>query len=291
MDDKHDGSGGTPRRPTRVLPALSQADGTLRRLVGGVDARGGGTTFPIMEVGPFILVGEARDLMGAEQPPFGAHPHAGLVALSHVPSGAPWESRANVPGLELLPFTVGDVVMTLAGRGIVHDEPTVGDGAHDLLQIILRLPAETRDAAAAIRRWRAVRLADGVSRLFNSEQLVETGLDAAAYLVRVPAGGSVELELSSAHTAGFVYARSGCVDVSGRRLQPHDVAVLGSEGDVLWLAADCDHEVECLVAVGAPVAGPWAKLVGHNGFVVAADEAGAAAALARYGRDGSRFGW
>ena len=59
---------------------------------------------------------------------------------------------------------------------------------------------------------------------------------------------------------------------------------------VLRLAAEPDGDAECLVAVGAPVAGPWAKRLGHNGFVVAVDEEAAAAALARYERDGPRFG-
>lgn len=286
---KHDGSGIASRRPTRVLPALPEGNGQLMRVVGGTDARGHGTAFAIRDVGPYLLVGDARGIMGPGQPPFGDHPHAGLIAVSHVPDGGPWESRANVPGSEVIPFAAGDVLMTFAGRGIVHDETTVGDGEHHMLQIILRLPTAMRDAPASVGRWRPPQMVSGVTCLFDGERLRDVSIEAAAYHVRLPAGQSVELTLHDAHRTGFVYARNGSVEVSGVPLQPMDVAVLGAQGKLLTLSA-VDDDCECLIGVGAPIEEPWAKLLGHNGFVVAADEAGAAALLDRYGKLRARFG-
>lgn len=278
------------RTPIRTVPTLARAGGILRRVVGSTDARGQGVEFALADVGPFILLDDARGLEGPNQPPFGAHPHAGLVALSIVPDGGSWQSRANVPGMEYLAFGEGQVVMTVAGRGIVHDETSVGDGAHGMLQLILRLPAARRDTAPTIAAWTPTEVAPGVHRLFDPTRLAIAGLDAAAYRCRMGPGQRATLPVPTSHTTGFVYPRDGSVGIGGHALPEHGVAELGADGDQLELTAEGDRPIDCLVATAAGLPEPWAKLLGHEGFVVAADEAAAAAKLAEYRRDGDRFG-
>lgn len=277
------------RQVVELVPSLPQMGGRIRRVIGSTDARGQGTPFAIADVGPFVLFGVADGLQGPELPPFGVHPHAGLVAVSYVPTGGPWRSKSNVPGQEHLPLDQGEVLVTLSGRGIAHDEVTVGDGAHALVQIILRQPASHRDVPAALWGVRPVAIADGVWRLFDRGVLKRAGVDATCYHVRLPPRGVLDLPVDSGHRSGFAFAHRGAVSVSGRRLEEHSVAVLGPVGDGLRLEAE-EAPVDCIVGFAAPHEEPWAKLLGANGFVIARDDAGAQAKLAEYGRDPERFG-
>lgn len=277
------------RQWIRKVPALVQRAGTIHRIVGSTDVRGEGTHFAISDLGPFVLVGVARGIEGPGLPPFGRHPHAGLVAISHVPIGS-WHSHSNVPGQEDISMEQGDVLVTLAGRGITHDEISVGAGDHELTQIILRLPAEYRDASPALWLAKPAQVAEGVLRLFDRDLLAAAGVDAVGYHLRIPPGERIELDVEAAHTTGFVYARSGSVAVSGERIAQHDVAVLGARGAALVLQADDNEPAECLVGLGAPIEEEWVKRLGHNGFVVAADAPSAEACLGAYEGDPQGFG-
>jgi redox-sensitive bicupin YhaK (pirin superfamily) len=280
----------TPRLPHRILDALPRMGGTLTRLVGSTDAHGGGTDFAIPDLGPFILIEDARGIVGPDQPPFGEHPHAGLVVASYVAEGGPWRSRANAEGYEDVSFGAGDVVITCAGRGIRHDERTVGAGDHAMTQIILRLPAARRDVRASVVKHSPVTIAEGVRRLFDRDSFGDLGLDAAFHHVTLESNRSARLSVDPAHAVGFVYARTGSVRLGDATLEQGQMAVLTAEGEVLELAAAHDAGADALVGTGAPLDEPWAKLLGHEGFVVGADADAVEALMDRYADDPEGFG-
>lgn len=62
--------------------------GSLSRLIGGLDFKGQGTNHPLISVDPFILCDSAVEIVGPGKPPFGYHPHHGLIAMTYVLSGA-----------------------------------------------------------------------------------------------------------------------------------------------------------------------------------------------------------
>lgn len=274
----------------RVLEAGRALGGRLARVVGSLDLEGKGTRFDLAEVGPFVLVDDARGLDGPDLPPFGAHPHAGLVALSYVASGGPWRSRANAPGAEEIPFGAGDVLVTVAGRGAVHDERTEGPGLHEMTQIILRLPARRADVAASVTRIAPERIAPSVLRLFGPSTLAPLDLDAAAYHVVLAPGDDATITLPASQRAGFAYTRGGAAHVAGVAVTADHVAELAPDGSPLVIEASDDRGADLLLGVGAPLDEPWVKLLGHDGFVVAPSEDAARALMAAYAHERERFG-
>jgi hypothetical protein len=75
------------RAVTNFIPR-TPLHGSLSRLIGGLDCKGNGTNHPLISVEPFILCDSAKEIIGAGKPPFGFHPHHGLIAMTYVLSGA-----------------------------------------------------------------------------------------------------------------------------------------------------------------------------------------------------------
>jgi redox-sensitive bicupin YhaK (pirin superfamily) len=274
------------RGVTEVFGAETTLGGAGRRFVGSTDLRGQGVQYPITHLGPFILVEEALGIMGPGMPPFGSHPHAGLAVLSYVAEGGRWRSLCNQPGFEHVEFGPGEGLLTNAGRGAAHDEHSVGEGEHAMLQLILRLPASRRGMAPTIRKLVPAEVAPGVLRLLDREALAGTGLDVTVTRVTISAEAVVEVAVDPAHTLGFVYVRSGELLLDGQTVAAEHVAVLAAEGEALVLEGTCD----VYVGTAAPLEEAWVKLLGHDGFVVAADEHAAQALLREYAADRAGFG-
>jgi redox-sensitive bicupin YhaK (pirin superfamily) len=236
------------------------------------------------------LVVDTRRIEGPDQPPFGRHPHAGLVVISYCAAGRDWKSECNVPGQETMTLHAGESLVTVAGRGIMHDERSTSDGSHEMTQIILRLPAASRNVSAWLLKSPVADLGNGILRIFDSAALAPSGVDAEGYHVRLRPGASIELPIAPTHRSGFVFTRSGTVSVGAEFIAEHSVAVLDETGDTLWLEAGPDAPAELLIGLGSPLEEPWAKLLGGNGFVIAQDEASAASLLESYASDPERFG-
>ena len=274
----------------QLVEARAIFSGNGRRVIGSTDVRGNGTEFAVPELDPFVLVDDARGIDGPDMPPFGRHPHAGLVAVSYIIDGGPWRSWCNLPGAEHHAFGAGDVLITNAGGGAVHDERTVGDGAHAMLQVILRLPESHREIEASVSPLLAEEGAENVRRIVGAEHLRPMGIDASVHYCTPPAGHSVEVAVPATQTAGFVFTRAGSVTLAEEHIPEDHVALLDEPPHALRITAAGGGPAQVIIGLGAPHDEPWAKLLGHNGFVVAGDEAAAAAKLDAYAREGEQFG-
>ena len=99
----------------------------LRRAIGTTDIDGKGTKHPVeRQADPFVILDEAV-LPPNTKPPFGAHPHAGLVAVT-IPfnpsfAGLLWDNISELNGeKEYGPLWSNGLFQIKAGRGVVHDE-------------------------------------------------------------------------------------------------------------------------------------------------------------------------
>lgn len=99
----------------------------LRRVIGTTDIDGKGTKHPVeRQADPFVLLDEGV-LPPNTKPPFGAHPHAGLVATT-IPlnpsfAGLLWDNISELNGeKEYGPLWSNGLFQIKAGRGVVHDE-------------------------------------------------------------------------------------------------------------------------------------------------------------------------
>jgi len=163
------------------------------------------------------------------RPTFGAHPHAGMSALSILfeDSEGAFNNRDSLGNnIDLLP---GDAYWLKAGSGAVHDEkPTEGSRTHGL-QIFVNLPQRHKHDAPASRHVPSaampviagegyrVRVVLGDSNGTQGPQspaLPLTALDAF-----LDAGGTYAHDVS-AHQSLLVYAVSGKLTV---RLGDHEI--------------------------------------------------------------------
>lgn len=89
---------------------------------------------------PLVMV----DHYKMSKPTFGAHPHAGLSAVSVIleDSEGPFHNRDSLGNnFDIMP---GDLYWLKAGSGVIHDEsPRPGSNIHGL-QVFVNLPAELR---------------------------------------------------------------------------------------------------------------------------------------------------
>lgn len=273
----------------RLIPVDSLAGGKLCRVIGGLDAKGQGHAFPINDLGPFLYVEDAQSIVGPGQPPFGMHPHAGILAVSYVPAGDPWESLTNAPGAEKLPILAGKGLLSCAGRGVVHDEHTTGDGPHQIFQIVLRLPSSQHSHEAWIDPFEAIEVSDGVYKIFDAETLRTSGLQATLFHGSLTPQASFAYTPEDGYSAAFVYTRHGSLDVAGETIPAGHLAILSNDGTI-EISNPTPAPCEFLCGAGVPIPEDWVKLLGHNGFVVAANLQDAEAKLQEYAQSPATFG-
>ncbi len=277
------------RTVVRVLATLPMMGGLLRRVIGSTDIHGAGTPWEVPELGPFVMFDEARGLEGPEMPPFGMHPHAGLVAVSIIPEGGRWTSRSNVPKSEPIPLDSGDVLLSHAGWGVVHDEHTTSAGSHSMMQIILRLPAAARESRPWFRKLGRVSLeADGVHCALGPGELRELGLDSAIHLGRMSPSSTAAVDIPSTHSEILVYVREGSASVCGTEVRADHFALLADEGAMTLESGGEGAYV--VVLSGSKVDEPWVRLLGHNGFLIGGDAEAAQAKMAEFTGNPEGFG-
>ena len=61
--------------------------GPLTRLVGSLDVKGQGTKHELEGLDPVVLCDYSGVIAGAGKPPFGLHPHYGMIAVTAVLEG------------------------------------------------------------------------------------------------------------------------------------------------------------------------------------------------------------
>ncbi|GAB5450452.1 MAG: pirin family protein [Halioglobus sp.] len=175
---------------------------------------------------PLVMVDHYR----MSESTFGAHPHAGLSAVSLLfeDSEGEFHNRDSLGNdFDLMP---GDLYWLKAGSGVVHDEaPRAGGNTHGL-QVFVNLPARMKEDAPASLRVRApdvpvvesggnrVRVVLGASNGIMgrvSPALPMTILDG-----KITAGSTFAHDLQAGEN-GWVYAVEGGIEliVAGKKIE------------------------------------------------------------------------
>jgi redox-sensitive bicupin YhaK (pirin superfamily) len=129
-------------------------NGPIFRLIGTTDIDGKGTTHPLPQVNPFMLL-DVASLPQSDLPPFGAHPHRGHSVVTLLLQGQEksWDSVTQKETVVQAPASY----WVDAGAGIFHDEVSVVPDPNDplqhvkLLQLWVSVKEEDRLKPAALQ--------------------------------------------------------------------------------------------------------------------------------------------
>ncbi len=137
-----------------IKTVASKPAGPFHRLVGSVDCKGKGTLHELEHVDPIVLLDDGGKHIGKGNsfnpmtnirvkiwfqylglPPFGIHPHSGLIAITFIVEGA-MSDMDNLNGESKELNGAGDIYAVSSGLGVAHMEKTASDGANRYIQII-----------------------------------------------------------------------------------------------------------------------------------------------------------
>lgn len=210
---------------------------------------------------PLVMI----DHYTMSSPTFGAHPHAGMSALSILfeDSVGVFNNRDSLGNnLNLLP---GDAYWLKAGSGAVHDEKPMGGSRTHGLQIFVNLPKRHKHDEAASMHIPAqempiitgegyrVRVVLGESN--GTQGAVSPALPFTALDAFLDAGGTYTHEVNS-NSSVLVYAVSGdiTIDLADRHIDlpaKHAVAIdVGNDTQSLRLASA--NQAHLVVLQGTP---------------------------------------
>ena len=271
------------RKISKIVPATQ---GKITRLIGSTDIDGNGTSHPLDQVDPFMLL-DAGTIPKNNMPPFGAHPHRGHSVVSVLLQGSlrSWDS-----------FTQKDTTITGpasywvdAGSGVFHDETTVIPDESDpsqhvhMFQLWISVKEEDRAKPAALQYETdlpAQDLKDDKGDVVGNIRYhvggecntIKTMHPIVVAHVTQDAGSSVKIPIEPAF-GGFVAHISGSAtygDSSEPTSTPYDVAVLDDTKDESFLAVKAgDYGASYLVCSGEKIGEPWYKLLAANGAIIA----------------------
>ncbi|WP_339631554.1 pirin family protein [uncultured Sneathiella sp.] len=251
------------RTVTRVILSTEASDGAgvkLRRSIG---------TGQISELDPFLLL----DNFGTENPDdyiagFPSHPHRGFETVTYMIAGQ--MRHKDSTGAEGI-LGPGSVQWMTAGRGIVHSEmPEQKEGRMSGFQLWVNLPAKDKmcppryqnidpEDVPEVDLGRVhVRVLAG--KVDGPDGVVDgpvTGVatDPTYIDITLSPGGSYEHLIPEGHTA-FAYVFEGSVDVGGKAIDQHHLAIL-SDGDRVRLASEAGGRA--ILVAGRPIGEPVAR--------------------------------
>ncbi|MFK7988516.1 MAG: pirin family protein [Sandaracinaceae bacterium] len=243
---------------------------------------------------PLVMV----DHFTMTEPTFGAHPHAGMSAVSVLfeDSEGRFRNRDSLGhSVDLLP---GDLYWLKAGRGAVHDEAPLSGARTHALQIFVNLPARMKqDAPGSLhvpsatmpvieRAGARVRVVLGETQGIvgaSSPALPVTILDA-----NLEAGGGYAHELPAGRSAWLHTVRGDVsVRVGGRttRLAEHEAVALRNGATKTQIELHSTARSQVVLLQGTPIDEPFVQ---QGPFVMSTrDELRAVAADHAAGRLGS----
>jgi len=258
--------------------------GPLLRLVGGLDMKGKGTNHPVLEVDPVVLCDSAT-IQGKHLPPFGYHPHFGLIAVTTVVEGA-FLDGDNLNGMSSETNDAGDVYVVSAGKGVCHEEKTAIDGQHIAIQTIFKIPKDkleefpvpelikVKEADIPVLKLEGgqVRINVGTLNNVQSPAKVATLPRVVMLRVKVEAGKTLNVPLDDDLEHGFALVLYGACTLDGNELVPGGDALIFGAGETLVLENKQDQVADLLVVAGKKLNEPWVKCLCRNGFMVAPNE-------------------
>ncbi len=217
---------------------------------------------------PLVMV----DHYTMTEPTFGAHPHAGMSAVTVLfeDSIGSFNNRDSLGNdIDLQP---GDLYWLKAGSGAVHDEkPVPGAAAHGL-QMFVNLPARMKHDAPQTLHVKAsempvirthvakVRLVLGESnglRGASSPALPMTILDAM-----IDAGGHFDHDVAPGHSQwlcvidGRIEVTTGEYDIA---IAAGEAVAIGADQETASLSIRTDTDSHVVVVTGEPIAEPFVQ--------------------------------
>jgi redox-sensitive bicupin YhaK (pirin superfamily) len=261
------------------IRATKNAKSPIVRIVGSIDVHGQGTLHPLTAVDPIVLCDYA-EIIGKGLPPFGMHPHFGVIACTIVIEGE-YTDQDNLNASPSGNTCAGGVYAASAGRGVCHDETSVAD-YNRLFQVVVRIPASQLSLPPQITKATAddlPQILPGVTLLFGemegakSPATPEAWPDAVFLRVKVPVGSNLSVPLPEHHVHGFGVVIDGSGTVAGEPVSKNQEAILFGAGKILDVAGGLTEELDMFVASGAPMNDePWVKKLGNNGFGIFRNE-------------------
>jgi hypothetical protein len=195
---------------------------------------------------PFLMV----DHYWMSQPTFGAHPHAGLSAVTYMFDDAQTGFRNRDSRGDDSIIRPGDLHWTVAGSGVIHDEVPVEPGrvAHGLQIFVNLAEAHKRITPHAIRidreRMPVFRQGSGAGvrvvfgRYDDGERAVEPvaelPTDASLFDVTLQPSSSFEYPVPEGHTA-IALVVSGSARTDGTNVAAGQAVAFGRSGGALQL--------------------------------------------------------
>lgn len=272
-----------PRSIVRFVAATKM--GPLMRLIGSTDFKGKGTKHELEALDPVVLC-DFASISGAGKPPFGLHPHYGLIAVTTVVKGCFSDGdNLNPPDGHL--NREGGIYMVSAGQGVCHQECTAEEGDHMAIQTIFKIPEEkkklfpvpelvkvdAKDIPDLAVDGGSAKLTVGRVGEVESPAKVKTLPRVVMMMLNVNANAVMKVPLDSDIKHGFVYVINGKCKLEGNEgwCQAHEGLWLFGEGGELAVEAGEDG-MKALLVAGKPLNEPWVKLLGRNGFIIAATE-------------------
>jgi redox-sensitive bicupin YhaK (pirin superfamily) len=203
---------------------------------------------------------------------FPDHPHRGFETVTYMLAGR--MRHRDSAGHEGL-LADGGVQWMTAGRGVIHSElPEQTEGRMEGFQLWLNLPAKDKMAApwyrdiqsAEVPEWRGAGVSarviagesHGVSGAVQREGTAPLYLD-----LHFEPGTAFDQPLPEGHNA-FVYVYRGSLTIGAQPVPAQRMAILGTVGDGVRLAASADGARAILIA-GRPLKEP---IVQYGPFVM-----------------------
>lgn len=213
------------------------------------------------DLDPFLMV-SLYAMRGATFPP---HPHAGFMVATYILP----ESEIGFVNQDSLGtrnrIAPGSLHVTVAGRGVLHEEqPEVEGALAQGFQIWIDLPAALRESAPQALHLAAeqvprralpgveLRVVLGEAAGLRSPLRLPTAV--SLFDLRLEPQARLDLELSEAHQA-FVFVLGGSVEAGERRAEAGQLLRTRADGAVLPLAAGADG-ARFSVFAGAPLRQP-----------------------------------
>jgi len=271
----------------QVVPATVTA--TITRLIGTVDIDGNGTSHPLAEVDPFILLDMGK-IPKHNMPPFGAHPHRGHSVVTILLQGQvkSWDSCTGDESTLVL--KAPSAYWVDAASGVFHDEKSVIDDESDptqhmeLFQLWIGVREEDRQKPPRVQHdsdlvplelkdTNNAIVGSGLYYVGGPNSNIETPHPISVCLVQQTKGTTYRHPVDAKH-GGFVVHRSGCPSFAGTTPpNVNDVLVLNNrdtESEYLEVTTTPEEDAEYLICTGEKNNEKWYKKSVANGAIITA---------------------
>lgn len=235
----------------------------------------------VEQIDPFLFLnhhGPQTYLPDNQGLPFGPHPHRGFETVTFILEGE--LSHQDSGGHESI-IGAGGVQWMTAGSGLVHAELSPASfkrsgGPLEILQLWVNLPGRLKmtspayiglqreDIPVVTQQGAQIQVVSG--HYAAVEGAIKSLTDVCMMVVRLEAGGSLQLPAPTAHNV-FLYAVAGSVRVDGAVLQLHHLAGLSDVGD--HVAVHSADGATLLYGHAAPLGEP---VVSYGPFVMNTQE-------------------